>query len=150
MVFYLSTETTCIGKIWFLSYNPKTSRPIRIQDSLNFGISETSWGMKLNFCMWLDIHQNNKFSQFFQVDMIRFDWACLKLSEIMSQLHLKSSWIEVVFLHVVRDPWKRQIYSMISSCCRQSCSKWFTKTSWLYLKNKCRYYRDFLHVVRHT
>ena len=39
-------KTTCLGKIWFLSYSPETSRPIR-----NYNISQTSWSMKLNFCL---------------------------------------------------------------------------------------------------
>ena len=35
MVFELFAKTTCLGKIWFLSYGPKTSKPIRMQGSLN-------------------------------------------------------------------------------------------------------------------
>ena len=34
-VFSHFARTTCLEKIWFLSYGPKTSRPIRMQDSLN-------------------------------------------------------------------------------------------------------------------
>ena len=34
-VFSLFARTTCLEKIGFLSYGPKTSRPIRMQDSLN-------------------------------------------------------------------------------------------------------------------
>ena len=37
------------------------SRPIRIQDSLNCNMSETSWGMKLTFCSWISIHRNNRY-----------------------------------------------------------------------------------------
>ena len=57
MVFWLFAKTTCLGKIWFFSYGSKTSRPLRMQNSLNYNISKMSWGMKLNFCSkWLDIH----------------------------------------------------------------------------------------------
>ena len=34
--------TTCLGRIWYLSYGPKTSRPIRMQDVFN---SQISWGI---------------------------------------------------------------------------------------------------------
>ena len=30
----------------------QTFRPIRVQNSLNYNISQMSWGMKLNFWMW--------------------------------------------------------------------------------------------------
>lgn len=66
---------------------------MKIKDSLNFNISETSWGMKLNFCMSLDIHRCNKYAQYFQVGVARYEWAYLKLSQIVSQLHhLKWFW----------------------------------------------------------
>ena len=39
-IFYLSAETKCLGKIHFLSYGPKTSWPIIMQDSLNCNISQ--------------------------------------------------------------------------------------------------------------
>ena len=32
----LSAKINFLGKIWFFSYGPKISRPIRIQDSLNY------------------------------------------------------------------------------------------------------------------
>ena len=65
LVFQLSTKTACLGKIWFLRYGLKTSRPIRMQDSLNCNISQTSWDLNLSFCMWLDLHKaTNSFSHF--------------------------------------------------------------------------------------
>ena len=51
MVFWLFTKTRCLGKIWFLSYCPKTSRQIKMQDSLCYNISQTIGGMKLKFWM---------------------------------------------------------------------------------------------------
>ena len=47
------------------------SRPIRIQDSLNCKISETSWGMKLTFCSWISTHRNNRYSWTFQIGVLR-------------------------------------------------------------------------------
>ena len=44
-------KTNRLGKMSFLSYGPKISRPIRMQDSLNCNISQISWDMKLNFWM---------------------------------------------------------------------------------------------------
>ena len=86
-----------IYKIWLLSYGAKTSRPIRMYDSLNYNISQTSWDMKLNSCI--------KFFQSFQVGVVRHAQACPKLCQIMSQLHLKKeSSYKVISLHVVRDP----------------------------------------------
>ena len=60
-VFKLSAKTTCLENIWFLRYGPKTSRRIRMQDSLNFNFSQTSLSRKVIFYMWLDIHKSNKF-----------------------------------------------------------------------------------------
>ena len=64
---------------------------MKIQDSLNSSISEMSYGgMKLNFCMSLDIHRSNKFTQHFQVGVVRYGEAFPKLSQIVSQLYLKN------------------------------------------------------------
>ena len=38
----LSAKTAFLGKICFLSYCSKTSKPIRMYDSLSFNISQTS------------------------------------------------------------------------------------------------------------
>ena len=65
-------KIACLDKIWLLSC-PKTSRPIRMQDSLNYNNSQTSWDMKLNFCMWLDVHRSNAI-QSFQVGVVRHTW----------------------------------------------------------------------------
>ena len=62
----LLTFTKCLGKIWILSYGPKISRSIRMWDSLNHSVSQTSSDMKLDFCMWLDMHRSNKFTQSFK------------------------------------------------------------------------------------
>ena len=35
MMINLFAKTICLGKIWFLSYDPKTSKAIRMQGSLN-------------------------------------------------------------------------------------------------------------------
>ena len=65
LVFQRSAKTTCLGKFWFLRYGLKTSRPIRMQDSLNCNISQRSWDLNLSFCMWLDLHKaTNSFSHF--------------------------------------------------------------------------------------
>ena len=55
-----------IYKIWLLSYGAKTSRPIRMYDSLNYNISQTSWDMKLNSCMWLEILGATNFFSLFK------------------------------------------------------------------------------------
>lgn len=51
-------------KFWFLSFGWKTSRPVRVQNSLNYSIWRTS--IKLIWSMSLDIHRNSKwnFGQF--------------------------------------------------------------------------------------
>ena len=41
IIFQLSTKTTCLGKIWLLSYDPKTCKPIGMQDCLNYSILQT-------------------------------------------------------------------------------------------------------------
>ena len=45
LIFYIRLG---IGKV------SKTSRPIKMKDSLNGNISQTSWGVMFDFCMWLD------------------------------------------------------------------------------------------------
>ena len=60
LVFKLSAKTTCLEKIRFFSYSPKTCRPIRMQDPLNYNVSKSSGGIKVSFCIWLDIHRSNK------------------------------------------------------------------------------------------
>ena len=95
LVFQLSTKAACLGKIWFLRYVFKTSRPIRMQDSLNCNISQTSWDLNLSFCLWLTsikqpIHSvisNESDGQ---------AWACSMFRQNMSQLHFKD---EVGFFH---------------------------------------------------
>ena len=59
--------TFCKSHIWEKSgsYGPKTSRPIRMQYSLIYNISQTSYGIKFNFCKWSDIYRSNKFTQSF-------------------------------------------------------------------------------------
>ena len=49
MVSSLSAQAACLGKIKFLSDGPKTSRSIRMQDSLINYISQTRWFMESNF-----------------------------------------------------------------------------------------------------
>lgn len=39
-------------------YCPKAPRPIKMQDYLNCNISQAILGMKMNFCMWPDIHRS--------------------------------------------------------------------------------------------
>ena len=71
-------------------------RATRIQDSLNYNISETSWGMKLNFCVWLRI--SNKLIQSFQMGVVSNPWLCPNLYQIVSQVHLLDEWIcKIVF-----------------------------------------------------
>ena len=58
-------------------------------------------------------------------------------------------WVDVksCFLHVVRHPYKFEIYSIISNGCGQACPKWFKTMSQLYLKNELRCKVDFLHMI---
>ena len=44
------------------SYCPKTSRLIRMQDSLNYNVSQMSWVMKMNSFMGLDFHKSSIYS----------------------------------------------------------------------------------------
>ena len=48
---YWLYENCSLGKICFLSYRPKCSSQIRLQDFLNFNISKTIWGIMFFFCM---------------------------------------------------------------------------------------------------
>ena len=61
MFFWLFAKTTCLQKILFLIYGPKTWKQIRLQDSLNCNISQRTWGMKLNFWIWLEVQESTKY-----------------------------------------------------------------------------------------
>ena len=95
MVFQHSARTICLGKNGLMSYGPKASWLIIMQDSLKYNISQTSWGMKLKFCILLDIYRNNNFTQSFRMGLVRYPWACPELCEIMS--HLKNELSYKVF-----------------------------------------------------
>ena len=93
----LSSKTTCLGKMRFLSY-PKTFRPIRMHDSLNCNISQTRWEMKVNFCTRLDVHRSNKFSRSLQVGVVRHAWACSKWWKIVNSIS-RTNWVmKLVFV----------------------------------------------------
>ena len=62
MVLYHSEKTTCLGKIWFSSYGPKRSWPIRLHESLITYISWRGWSLTLIFCMLVDIHERKRLS----------------------------------------------------------------------------------------
>ena len=40
-----------LGKFWFLTYGPKCSQPIKLQDSLKCNVVREKWVMKFIFCM---------------------------------------------------------------------------------------------------
>ena len=74
--------------ILHISYSSKTSRPIRIQDFLNYNISQMNWGLKVDFCVWLDIHRSNKF---IQVISKGCDQTSLGIPKVMR--HFMNNWI---------------------------------------------------------
>ena len=93
-------------------------------------------------------YRSNKFTFSFQLGVVRHDWACSKLCQIMSQLYLNMELsYKAGFLHVVRDPSKLQIYLIISSECDQVRPKLFKIMSQLYLKNELLYDVDFFACV---
>ena len=48
-------KTVCLVKIWFSSYWPKWSPPIRLQEFLNVNISKTIWGIIFISCIKLSM-----------------------------------------------------------------------------------------------
>ena len=56
--------------MWFLIIvQIPPDQSVRMQDSLNCNISQTSRGMKLNLCVWLDIHRSKTFVKTFHLGM---------------------------------------------------------------------------------
>lgn len=103
-------EYNSTRKIKFLSYGPQNFRPIIMHYSWNLIISQTSRGMNLILCMWIDIYRRNKLNWSFQVDLVRHDWAYPKLGQIMSELHLKNELsYNIGSSHVLRGPQMLQI-----------------------------------------
>ena len=42
-------------------YGPKAWKQIRMLDSLNYNISQKTWGMKLGFWIWLEVQESTKY-----------------------------------------------------------------------------------------
>ena len=58
--------------------------------AVNCNILQTILGIKLNFCLWLDIHIINKLTQLFKLGVVTHAWAHPKFYQILSQIHLKN------------------------------------------------------------
>ena len=71
MVLYHSEKTTCLGKIWFWSYGPKCSRPIRLQESLIIYSSRRGYSHSLIFCMQVESMEGRGWVQHFGLVMPR-------------------------------------------------------------------------------
>ena len=74
-----------IWELW-----PENFRPIRMQDSLNVNIPQTSRGMNYNFCTWSSIYRSNEYIQSFKVGVVRNAKACAKQCKMVGQLNLKN------------------------------------------------------------
>ena len=74
-----------IWELW-----PENFRPIRMQDSLNVDIPQTSRGMNYNFCAWSSIYRSNEYIQSFKVGVVRHAKACAKQCNMVGQLNLKN------------------------------------------------------------
>lgn len=96
---------------------------ITMQDSLKYNIPQTSWSMKLKFCILLDIYRSNNFTQSFQMGLVRHPWACPELCEIMS--HLKNELSYKVFcLWLGIDRSYKFLYSFQVRVVRDAHSVW--------------------------
>ena len=66
-------------------------KKIKIADkAVNCNILQTIPDIKLNFCLWLDIHIINKFTPLFKLGVVTHAWAHPKFYQILSQIHLKN------------------------------------------------------------
>lgn len=111
--------TFCKNHI-FRKYGPKSSRLIRMQDVLNCSISKMIWGMKLKFYETRHLKKQ-------QMQLLTSS-GCVKQAEKLWILSFipRIRWaMKLVFLRVVRDPLKQQIYSIILSGYGWPCRKWF-------------------------
>ena len=59
-IFDVSLPTSYLTKFLFWSKKPKCSWPVRLQDSLKCNISRKNWGIKLIFCLWINIKVSYK------------------------------------------------------------------------------------------
>ena len=48
---FLPAKILCLRKLWYLSYGPKYSQPIRSQDSRITYVSSAIWSISVIFCM---------------------------------------------------------------------------------------------------
>ena len=58
LILEFPSQTPCLAKFLFWSYCPKQ---IRLQDSLKCNISNKNWGIKLIFCLQINIRVSYKF-----------------------------------------------------------------------------------------
>ena len=138
MIFQLSAKTTCLGKICFLSHGPKSSRPIRIQDYLNCNAWQTSWGMKLKICMWLDMYRDNKniwLLQFGSHPFSRYAIFFEKLTFLIPwYAHLRTCAYQGVRNNIFSKKCVPTEWITLRYAC--ACPEWWQKISQRYLKNE--------------
>ena len=88
---------------WVMAQKPLDQSELSILSTTISHKRVEAWSWIL--CMWLDIHRSNKFTQLFEVGVVRHAWACPKLCQIMSQLHLRDELSDKdSFLYLVRNP----------------------------------------------
>ena len=82
-----------LGKIWFLRYGPKCSRPVRLQDFYINYISRTKWWKSLIF-FHVDID-----SWKIEVDWKILGWACSKMGVTSKNgcMPRKNEWNKFIF-----------------------------------------------------
>ena len=70
------------------------SKNLRMQDSLNHNISQKTWGMKLNFWIWLEVQESTKY---YLVASSGCAQACLNMPKVTtnSKSDLSQDWLEL-------------------------------------------------------
>ena len=133
---YDFVKTACLGKIWFSSYRPKCSRPIRLQDFLSFNILQTVWSLKFIFCMSLDIHGSFSKIMYYLLGLglVRYARACPTFSKMTKRQYIWEGLGYFSYLvYVVTHPWKLQCYSVVLVGYGPACPKFCEITNHQYL-----------------
>ena len=102
MFFLYFLQNQHVSKNLVLELWTKNLKTIRMQDSLNHIISQRTWGMKLNFWIWLKVQGTTKYYLDASSGCAQAHMNISKKTN--SQLYLKDELsYEVSFLHVVRN-----------------------------------------------
>ena len=98
LIFYFPLQSLCLAQFMFWNYQSKCSWSIRLQDSWKCNISRKYWGIKLIFCLWINVRISYKVILLLMVGVARYSQSTKnKTFAISLQYFQKEVWNKYVF-----------------------------------------------------